>query len=305
VITGEVVEDQDVSAIAFSPEGTGVLASDEGSVVQVLRRTGRSTAAIARDAILGAKANAESDFEGAAYDDGWFYLTGSHGVAKKTGKVQPSRYAVFRFRADGSAQGTGVSDVAEATLTPVLKADPTLAPHFGKPLQRRGLNIEGLAARDGTLFFALRSPNLDGHLVVLEVQADELFTSKPQPSYKLHWVHVGPGLGARAIEATADGILIVTGNAGSEPEGDFPTADDYEEGRGYSLYFWNPATGAATRLADLHNPPGKPEALSLLGETPDAFDIVLLYDSATAGAPQRFTLQKGLVTTPPATDQTP
>jgi hypothetical protein len=79
------------------------------------------------------------------------------------------------------------------------------------------VNIEGLASRNGRLFVGLRGPNLDGNAFVLEVGANDVFGGKSQPSYTLHRLQMGPGLGVREIGAVRSGFLLIAGNSASEP----------------------------------------------------------------------------------------
>ena len=175
-IIGKVSENQDVSGIARDPDGFGVLASDERASVQLLAFPEDGKAQITATLKLDADKDAECDFEGAAFTEGFFYLTGSHGQTKKKGKFEQSRHRVYRFKI--SATGTEIESLERSTLTDLIATDPVLGPFAGKPLQQSGINIEGLAARDGHLFFGFRNPSIDSHGFVLEIDADALFTTK-------------------------------------------------------------------------------------------------------------------------------
>ncbi len=77
-ILGKVFENQDVSGIGRDPDGFGVLVSDERASVQLLAFPKDGVATITNTLKLDADPDTECDFEGAAFTDGYFYVTGSH-----------------------------------------------------------------------------------------------------------------------------------------------------------------------------------------------------------------------------------
>lgn len=286
-ILGKVFENQDVSGIARDPEGFGVLVSDERASVQLLAFAAEGSATITNTLRLDADKDAECDFEGAAFTEGYFYLTGSHGLTKKKGKFEKSRHRVYRFKI--AASGTAIESVARSTLTGIISNDSVLGRFAGKPLQQSGINIEGLAARDGQLYFGFRNPSIEGHGFVLEIDADALFSST-KPDYTLHKIKLDDGLGIRELAALPDGsFLVLTGNAGSEANDKFAESENHHPGRGYHLFSWTPA-GSCFQVGTIPVPPGKAEALLILNQTPSHTEFVALYDSAPDGSPQRFTL---------------
>lgn len=287
-IDGKVREDRDLSAIAFSPEGVGILAADEGGSLQTLVRTSDAEARIVSTERLDPRGE-ETDFEGAAYLGGWFHVTGSHGVSKKKGELEEARFRVYRFRV--GAGGRGIEALERASLAAVLARDPVLGPYLHAPLQRRGVNIEGLAARDGHLFFGLRSPNLDGDAFIIEVEPEALFSST-SPKVIRHRVRLAPGLGIRSLAETRDGFLILAGNAGAESSKAFPSTVDHAEGTGFHLFQWSPDQSKAARIGPVPGGGGKAEALEVLSETARRIDFVILFDGPRGGAPRRFLLTR-------------
>jgi Protein of unknown function (DUF3616) len=288
---GTVLEDKDLSGIAFISPTAGLIGADESGAVQVVKlsRGGRTLTVLGGVSLLGS--GEEIDIEGIAAEGDCYYVVGSHGVAKKTGEHQARRYTICRLKVDpatGMPVGGGKPEVA--SLAGVLEADAILGPYFGKPLQEKGVNIEGLAIRAGRLFVGLRNPNLDGHAFVLEVGADDVFANVPHPPYALHKLMLGAGLGIREIVVAKNGFLMIAGNAGSERSEVYPVAKDYEKKRGYWLFAWDGKGSAVHKIGSIPNPPGKAEAMTILDETADQATVLILFDGPKQGRPSVYRL---------------
>ena len=289
---GNVFEDKDLSGIACISPTHGLIGADESGLVQVveLSRTGRTLNVQGSVSLLGS--GEEIDIEGIAAEGDGYYIVGSHGVAKKTGERQVRRYTICRLTVDPE---TGMPmfalrPLSQAVDAGILEADATLGPYFGKPLQQKGVNIEGLAVRAGQLFVGLRNPNLDGCAFVLEVGADDVFAKVERPAYTLHKLMLGAGLGIREIVAAKHGFLMIAGNAGSEPSDVYPKAQDYEKGRGYGLFRWDGKGSAVHKIGPIPNPPGKAEAMMILDETADEATVLILFDGPKQGRPSVYRL---------------
>ena len=284
---GTVDEDEDLSGIRFDNSGFGLIGADEAANVQhieihkdrrELRVVGRVTLANSGD---------EIDIEAIAADGKYFYITASHGVAKKSGELQPSRFNLFRLEFDPRTQRPRESGgLARTTLAPILQDDSVLAPYYQKPLQQKGINIEGLAARDGQLYIGLRNPNLQGNAFILEVPADSLFQHTPPKEYTLHQVPLGPGLGIRDMAPAKDCFLIIAGNAGADPSDKFPRSQDYIEDRPFELFAWTPQH--THHIGVIPDTPGKAEALAVLEESPTQLEILVLFDGPEKGRPMTY-----------------
>lgn len=288
-ITGRIVENLDVSAIARNPAGIGLIGSDEKKTIQSLRFLPDNAGARVLERIpLPTPGDDEADVEGIAWaEDGHFYVVGSHSVSRKKGETQDSRTGVYRLKIDPDS-GKPATGIQRASLLPIIENDAVLAPYVGLPLQNKGFNVEGLAARGPNLYFGIRSPNVDGNSFILEVDAEQLF-SAPKPRYTLHRVPLGPGFGIRSLESVQDGFLILAGNAGSEPNKDFPRSVDYSKNLGFVAFLWDPASPKrATPVGRLLNPAGKAEALMVLAESDAAIDFIVLFDGAHNGGAIRY-----------------
>lgn len=289
---GNVFEHKDLSGIACLSRTHGLIGADESGLVQMvqLSRTERTLNVLGAVSLLGS--GEEIDIEGIAAEGDCYYIVGSHGVAKKSGVRQVRRYTICRLTVDPETgmPVDGSTAPAVASLAGILQADATLGPYFAKPLQQKGINIEGLAVRAGQLFVGLRNPNLDGYAFVLEVGADDVFANVARPAYTLHKLALGAGVGIREIVAAKTGFLLIAGNAGSEPSDAYPQAQDYTKGRGYELFRWDGKGSAVHKIGPIPNPPGKAEAMTILDETDAEATVLILFDGPKQGRPSVYRL---------------
>jgi len=169
----------------------------------------------------------QADMEAAAYDGGYVYITGSHGVSRKCGKVQPSRFQLVRFPVSpasgkpffdlklGGKPPKTVSEGVEHTdkLRRLIRDTAPLSAFAEMRLDENGANIEGIGARGGQLFFGFRTPVLESGAIVLEVAADALFGATP-PAPVAHKLHLGVGYGIRDMARVGDTFMILAGASG-------------------------------------------------------------------------------------------
>lgn len=287
---GPVLEDKDLSGIACVLPTRCLVGADESRMVQVveLSRPDKTLRVLRTVELL--TSGDEIDIEAVAAGGDSYYIIGSHGIAKKSGEVQGNRYRLFRLKVDpdiGMPAGAA-NAISVASLSEILRGDPILGSHFGKPLQQRGVNIEGLATRNGRLFVGFRNPNLGGYAFVMEIGADEVFAGTGNPRYVLHKLPLGSGLGIREIVAAQSGFLIIAGNAGSEPSDDYPEAVDYDENRGFWMFGWDGRGSDVNRIGRIPNTPGKAEAMTILDESEDHVTVLILFDGARNGQPSVY-----------------
>jgi hypothetical protein len=145
-----------------------------------------------------------------------------------------------------------------------------------------------MAVRNGRLFVGLRSPNLGGCAYVIEISAEDVFSRKLQPDYRLHKLPLGDGLGIREIVAARSCFLIIAGNSGSEPSEKYPEAENYAEGRGYLIFAWDGASPEVHRVGPIPNSPGKAEAMLVLEESADEVTVLVLFDGPKQGRPSVY-----------------
>jgi hypothetical protein len=238
----------------------------------------------------------ELDGEGVAYDDGAFYVIGSHGhprdkkkeldpVADKDeidAKIAASSQIV-RVRMKPSGRGAfSRSDVAgvdrSSRLREFIVAEPALSRFMDRRLENNGVSIEGVAVLQGRLFAGFRGPSLDnGRAPVLSVSLAALFEGGPaQP--KVHLLPLGNGQGVRDLASYEAGILILAG-----PSGD--------EAGSYIVYWWDAVSENVRRLADITkavraSKDSKPEAILPLGRDASGLRVLILSDGAKEGKPR-------------------
>lgn len=253
----------------------------------------------------------ELDAEAAATDGTFFYVTGSHSAKRSSCASNPHSRHLIRFRVDPasgraqrSASGALVDYADTGQLWATMQAQPGLAAYVGEgaclgtePPGRNGVNIEGMAVRDGRLYFGFRGPVLQGTAGVLAVDADALFSASP--AEKVHAsltpLQVGAGRGIRDMVAVAHGFLVLAG----------PDDEPTHGNAGWTVLWWDgqPSTATVTprTLASLdlsHIPlrrcdkETKPEAITVLAETAQAYQLLVLSDGMCDGGPMRFNVEK-------------
>ncbi len=296
---GGFLEDKDLSGIAAAGNSNVVVVSDELHHVQpaVLRRDSRRIDAGRPVSLLEADAGSrELDLEAIAFDEsaGCYFATGSHGVSKKQGDVSADRQHIFRIPADPTTGRPRVELAERASLMPWFAGHPVLGRFVDQPLQRDGLNIEGLAVRGGRLFLGLRAPNIGGSGFVVEIGAEALFAGGLS-SARLHELPLGTGRGIRDIVATRHGLLIVTGNAAAEPVKRFPESSARQPDSDFDLLLWS-GRGSEPPVAvgPLPRTGGKAEALLVLEEDANSVDLLVVFDGLHAGAPMSARLTKAV-----------
>jgi hypothetical protein len=280
---GEVAEDEDLSGIARLSDKLFVIGADEGRAIQVVELSRQAKTLKVVRTIELVKTGQEIDTEAVAIEGDLCYVIGSHGISKKHGERQENRYKIFRVKLDRRTGKPISTDVA--TLWDALGADPILGEHFQQPLQQQGVNIEGLAVRQGRLFVGFRSPSLGGYAFVMEVPAADLFAGKLGTHNVLRRVHLGEGLGIREIVAAKAGFLLIAGNSGAEPSEKFTESENYDRGRGFSLFLWDGQDSEAHRIGSIPETPDKAEAMTILDESPTEITVLMLFDGPKGGAP--------------------
>ncbi len=239
-----------------------------------------------------ARSGDEIDIEAIAAEGDNYYIIGSHGISKKEGEQQGNRYSLFRLSVDRTTGRPGRPALVEtASLVNLLRADAVLGQYFGKPLQQRGVNIEGLAVRNGRLFVGLRGPNLEGNAFVLEIDAEDVFRGKSQPPYTLHKLSLGVGYGIREIVAAQSGFLIIAGNSASEPSDKYTQSMDYDEDREFLLVWWDGTSPEVHTIGPIPDVSGKAEAMTILEEAADHVTVLMLFDGPRQGRPTLYRIK--------------
>ncbi len=247
----------------------------------------------------------DPDAEGVAFDvtddnaapgkkRAYFYVVGSHGLTGK-GKLKESAFQVFRIPVnpdDGTPlhgpsedHNTGIAN--SGRLGAAIDAHPKLKDFAKRALDQNGLNIEGIAARNGQLYFGLRGPTEDdGHksAFIIKAQADALFadgfTLAPDDVVS---IQLGAKIGIRDLAAVSDGLLLVTGPRREEPD------------IAFKIQHWREGHPSPTELHTVDMTglgKAKLETMVVLEETQAAYKLLLLFEDVLDGGPRQVEIAK-------------
>ena len=314
---------QSVSGMACNLNAQGqricLLAFDEGAEAR-FARVGDGTLSVEAEPVVLRDTEDELDAEAAATDGRYFYVTGSHSAKRGDCASNPASRHVIRFRIDPvtaralrSPSGELVDYADSGKLWPLMQAQPALAPYVGERkclgdeppdkaptlAGQQGVNIEGLAAHEGVLYFGFRGPVLDGVASVLAVEADALFDKDlaSNPKATMSRLALGPRRGIRDMIAVKTGFLILAG----------PDDSRASQSAGWILAWWDgkpaadggvvqPRWLAALDLKGVKLRPCdrelKPEAMTVLEETAVAYKLLVLSDGLCDGGPLAFTVPR-------------
>ena len=260
-----------------------VLVSDESRSVILMQSQGNAYAHVGTVELLAGEK--EFDLEGVAADGDIVYVCGSHSAVRKqlAGQIghikfRPNCDVVFRFRL--KTDGT-IRDIDQRSLRQAIDTHDVLAPFAHLASKENGIDIEGLACRDGKLYFGFRGPVLRDNWVPVMVTGFD----KPNGN-DVRYVQLG-GRGICDLVDVSDGILVLAGPSG-----------DGEEG--YRLWHWNGVCGLASpddcKLKPLTGlpaePVGKLEGLILLKEKSGRYELLLLSDGPRGGNPTRIVVER-------------
>ncbi|MDB5894162.1 MAG: hypothetical protein JWQ88_1693, partial [Rhodoferax sp.] len=304
-----------VSGIACAPDASNrrvcLLAFDEGVTMRFARIEDRQLRPEGPPLVLGREGD-ELDAEGAATDGRYFYVTGSHAVKRGDCQANPASQHVLRIARDGRT-GMAAAPLAVqdgGSLLPLVRSLPPFdGPAMrGACLGEGGIDIEGLAVWRGRLFFGLRGPTgPEGAAYIVSLEADAFFAgSDARPEVRR--VVVGAGRGIRDMVAVQDGLLLLAG----------PDDATAHSGLPWQLLLWRTGSqetspvvpsspkGPATpvfpqALAELDlsgvklrgcDKEAKPEAITVLAETPARYQVLVLSDGLCDGGPMAFDIDR-------------
>ena len=308
---GEIKAREDVSSIAKVGDFL-VIGADEGvgpkkneNIIQILREVEDDRYEVLHDILLfkGKKEDGkEMDIEGLAVEGDTVFVVGSHSAVRsrvKDDKSNKKNRNTFRdkkieqpetrdwlYRLVLDAQGQELEKY-KISLRDLIDDDAVLKTFSAIPSKENGIDIEGIAVRDGWLYLGFRGPMFRANYVpIMRLRFDD-----PEETYELSYVNLA-GLGVRSIASVSDGFLIVAG-----PVGDGPGA--------YQLFHWDgkdmvpgadldPAEVGRVNLLGEIEPPGdgKAEGVVILEESAQAYDLIVVFDGIEKPLAQRFQVAK-------------
>lgn len=284
---------------------------DEGGEARYVTIEGKSIRPNAERVVL-IPGKIELDGEAAATDGTFYYVVGSHSAKRGKCKSNPESRHLIRFRLDPETgrgkrgnDGALVDFTDTGALWTLMRRVTGLKEHVGEGMclgttgdGKNGVNIEGMAVRDGRLFFGFRGPVGKDGARILSIDARALFEGGDADP-KLSTVALGKGRSIRDLIAVSDGILVLAG----------PDDDEDNEKRGFTVSRWNSQNGKDNlkplATLDLDGVPRrncsekikrkeiKPEALAVLDDRPgQPYQAIVFSDGLCDGGALRFSIPR-------------
>ena len=311
-VRGDLAKGRDLSGAASFGGDKALVISDETRAAQEVSidRAARTLTAGKQVPLLPGS-GPELDLEGVAalMEPRAYFLVGSQALSRKGGVLEPDRGGLFRLPVDE----TGAPDAGAVTkidLRAVLAADAELKPFIDKTADENGLDIEGLAGREGVLFLGLRAPVRDGEATILSMEVAALWGGRDasgsgrdasgggqaalgsgQATVTHHRIALGEGRGIRDLVALADdaGFLVLAGPSGGGGGGKKSTL-----GEAYEFWHWPGPGSPAVRLGPLGpaatSDQAKAEGLLILSQSSTHIEGIIFHDGPKNGAPHGFRL---------------
>ena len=213
-----------------------------------------------------------------------------------------SSYAVFRFPVDPATGVTpfkvsadevvgikssdrlhhAIHDACVLNVKP-LADDCSVKDAHNRKLADGGVNIEGIAFKDGRLHFGLRGPSHGGNAYLLSVDAEALFSKDDDLESKATSLPLGPDVGIRDLAAVSDAVLVLAG----------PTR---KESVPYAVWLWDGVGNNARQLATLDlagiDGEGKAEILLPLEESGSNIRVLVMFDGIENGGAVSFNIPR-------------
>jgi hypothetical protein len=304
-LTGKIAQSKDISALDIVRNYL-IIGSDETGRCQVLKSTDDGFTLLPDNDVKLNDTDEEIDIEGITSEGDRVYVMGSHsrvrpkleeGASLQSNREQIGEIrtpaardvlACFRLGADGQA-----NSIEKRSLRSVIDRDAMLRPFAQIPGKENGIDLEGIAVKEGRLFIGFRGPVLRSNYV-------PVFTCEFErvEEGRLLFVNLG-GFGVRGMAAVKDGFLIVGGPVGdaSQP---------------HKIFFWNgfdclpgdsgtKEKGIIEVLCEIpFEDHGKPEGFVITKEDDSHYEFLIAFDGIKNGGIKRFLLSK--TATSPETD---
>jgi hypothetical protein len=279
------------SGFACARNGICALAVDEGREGAFMRIKGERLVYIGKPFEFDC-VEKELDAEAAAVDDLYFYVAGSHAAKRQTCCDNPDSRNVYRLSADEKGHLKTITH-SERLWDAMLNL-PELAAYVVPGdcrCKTDRVDIEGMAAANGRLFFALRAPNVEGNAFIVGVDAAALFEGRsPRPS--LTKIPLGVHKGFRDL-AIADGeALALVGPSDDDPAADYSIVELRGLTKGAPVQVKELATLDLNAVKSKKGERLKPEAIAPLDVKPGRYRLLVLSDGGEDGAPLVFNIPR-------------
>jgi Protein of unknown function (DUF3616) len=271
------------------PYGSCLAVNDEKKYAQFFTIVDNKIVPNALIRLLGDNADSDPDIEGAAYHDSYFYVAGSHGVARMSAKDKKAPFTVFRFKVDPQT-GKPAFEVTDRQVASQIEKSTALRAAIGKaefigayaekPLDANGVNIEGIALEGDRIYFGFRGPSLEGRAFILSTAIDGMFGINPLDPM-VHALALGPTTGIRDLASVDGGFLVLSGPVN-------------EQEITPAVHLWIPASGALKKLGELGATPAgaKAETLLVLEQQPERYRVLVMHDGPANGQPMEYWLPR-------------
>jgi hypothetical protein len=276
------------------PFSSCLIANDEKKYAQFFSIEGTNITPRAVIRLVDQDAEGDPDAEGVAYDGGHLYVVGSHGRSRHGDKANDGSYVVFRFPVDKAtgrppfkpSEDEVVGIDSSPRLRDALRNGRIIKDFYDKPLASNGVNIEGIAVKDGRMYLGLRGPSHAGTAFVLSVDAKAVFTETQSLDAKVLDLRLGKDTGIRDLASVSDGVLVLSGPVNEQ---------DIEP----ALFHWDEKTGSLTELGELQLPAHlankpkeeRPKAeilLVLQDKANEPWRVLVMFDGPENGAPTEY-----------------
>jgi hypothetical protein len=226
-------------------------------------------------------AKQDADGEAVAFAAPYFYVMGSHGCSRKSGRYSGRAFRLYRIVA-----GATSADRSTDRIRTEIRAAPELSGNAERALDEvtNGATVEGIAAVGEELLIGFRAPSIGGSVPALWLNRTSIFDSQA-PGRRSATLPLGAGRGVRDLAALPDGRVIVLAGPAQSQSGN------------YSLHLLD-GRGAVVPIPGWSRPAQdgalKAEGVTVLSASENEAELLLVFEGAPSGAPEvvRVTLPR-------------
>jgi Protein of unknown function (DUF3616) len=295
-IIGNIYDDdrknKNISAIEVVGDRL-IVGSDEGKKIQILKHTCEGYVV---ERGISLSDDKEIDIEGIACEGLIVYVVGSHSAKREQidadRTYEQNRNAIKSVLSDSQRDQLfrlnlkGDTEIEQTSLRSIIDRHNLLQLFSKIPSKENGVDIEGMAVRNGILYIGFRGPVLrDNWVPILKCKF-----ATPIDQADLVFINLG-GRGIRDLTPVQEGFLILAG-----PLGDGPGS--------YQIYTWDgedclPGTRSFSKMGQIEllgeipvYENAKAEGIALLKESPLDYEVIVVFDGVENGAPVRCKIIK-------------